>query len=152
MDIDQTLVILKPDAVQRGLVGQIISRFELRGLKIVAMKMLQLSRELAERHYAVHRGKDFYPPLVEYITSAPVVVMVIAGPSAIDVVRKMMGATDSRQADPGTIRGDWSLSKQANLVHGSDSPQTAATEIALFFRPDELLNYDRADQKWVWPS
>lgn len=152
MDIDQTLVILKPDAVQRGLVGQIISRFELRGLKIVAMKMLQLSRELAERHYAVHRGKDFYPPLVEYITSAPVVVMVIAGPSAIEVVRKMMGATDSRQADPGTIRGDWSLSKQANLVHGSDSPQTAATEIALFFRPDELLNYDRADQKWVWPS
>ncbi len=152
MDIDQTLVILKPDAVQRGLVGQIISRFELRGLKIVAMKMLQLSRELAEKHYAVHRGKDFYPPLVEYITSAPVVVMVIAGPSAIDVVRKMMGATDSRQADPGTIRGDWSLSKQANLVHGSDSPQTAATEIALFFRPDELLNYDRADQKWVWPS
>lgn len=152
MDIDQTLVILKPDAVQRGLVGQIISRFELRGLKIVAMKMLQLSRELAEKHYAVHRGKDFYPPLVEYITSAPVVVMVIAGPSAIEVVRKMMGATDSRQADPGTIRGDWGLSKQANLVHGSDSPQTAATEIALFFRPDELLNYDRADQKWVWPS
>lgn len=152
MDIDQTLVILKPDAVQRGLVGQIISRFELRGLKIIAMKMLQLSRELAEKHYAVHRGKDFYPPLVEYITSAPVVVMVIAGPSAIEVVRKMMGATDSRQADPGTIRGDWSLSKQANLVHGSDSPQTAATEIALFFRPDELLNYDRADQKWVWPS
>ena len=109
-------------------------------------------RELAERHYAVHRGKDFYPPLVEYITSAPVVVMVVAGPSAIEVVRKMMGATDSRQADPGTIRGDWGLSKQANLVHGSDSPQTAATEIALFFRPDELLNYDRADQKWVWPS
>lgn len=152
MDIDQTLVILKPDAVQRGLVGQIISRFELRGLKIVAMKMLQLSRELAEKHYAVHRGKDFYPPLVEYITSAPVVVMAVAGPSAIEVVRKMMGTTDSRQADPGTIRGDWSLSKQANLVHGSDSPQTAATEIALFFRPDELLNYDRADQKWVWPS
>jgi nucleoside-diphosphate kinase len=152
MDIDQTLVILKPDAVQRGLVGQIISRFELRGLKIVAMKMLQLSRELAEKHYAVHRGKDFYPPLVQYITSAPAVVMVIAGPSAIEVVRKMMGATDSRQADPGTIRGDWGLSKQANLVHGSDSPQTAATEIALFFRPDELLNYDRADQKWVWPS
>jgi len=152
MDIDQTLVILKPDAVQRGLVGQIISRFELRGLKIVAMKMLQLSPELAEKHYAVHCGKDFYPPLVEYITSAPVVVMVMAGPSAIEVVRKMMGATDSRQADPGTIRGDWSLSKQANLVHGSDSPQTAATEIALFFRPDELLNYDRADQKWVWPS
>ena len=152
MDIDQTLVILKPDAVQRGLVGQIINRFELRGLKIVAMKMLQLSRELAERHYAVHRGKDFYPPLVEYITSAPVVVMVIAGPSAIETVRKMMGATDSPQADPGTIRGDWGLSKQANLVHGSDSPQTAATEIALFFRPDELLNYDRADQKWVWPS
>ncbi len=147
--MEQTLIILKPDCVQRRLVGRIIARFEEKGLVIAGMKLMQISRELAERHYAVHKGKPFYPGLIEYITSGPVIVMVLAGPRAIDVVRKLMGKTFGYEAEPGTIRGDFGLSKTYNLVHGSDGPETAATEIALYFKPEELLLYSTAEDKWV---
>lgn len=148
--MQRSLVILKPDAVQRGLIGQIIGRFEAKGLKLNAMKMMHISRELAERHYAVHRGKDFYPPLIDYITSAPVVVMVVEGSGGVDVIRRMMGATFGYDAEMGTIRGDLALSRRFNLVHGSDSPEAADKEIALFFSPDELLEYRRDGDRWVY--
>jgi len=148
--MQRSLVILKPDAVQRGLVGQIVGRFEAKGLKLTAMKMMQISRELAERHYAVHRGKDFYPRLIDYITSAPVVVMVLEGAGAVDVVRRMMGTTFGYDAEPGTIRGDMGLSRRFNLVHGSDSPEAADKEIALFFSPGEVLDYRRDGDGWIY--
>jgi len=148
--MQRSLVILKPDAVQRGLVGQIVGRFEAKGLKLTAMKMMQISRELAERHYAVHRGKDFYPPLIDYITSSPVVVMVLEGAGAVDVVRRMMGTTFGYDAEPGTIRGDMGLSRRFNLVHGSDSPEAADKEIALFFSPGEVLDYRRDGDGWIY--
>jgi nucleoside-diphosphate kinase len=148
--MEQTLVIVKPDGVQRGLMGEIISRFERRGLKIVAMKMMQISRELAERHYAVHKGKPFYDGLVNYITSSPVVVMVIQGPKAIDLVRKTMGATAPANAEPGTIRADFGVEVGRNLVHGSDGPETARFEIGLFFRPEEILSWSRDTDRWVF--
>jgi nucleoside-diphosphate kinase len=148
--MEQTLVIVKPDGVQRGLMGEIISRFERRGLKIVAMKMMQISRELAERHYAVHKGKPFYDGLVNYITSSPVVVMVIQGPKAIDLVRKTMGATAPANAEPGTIRADFGVEIGRNLVHGSDGPETARFEIGLFFRPEEILSWSRDTDRWVF--
>jgi nucleoside-diphosphate kinase len=148
--MEQTLVIVKPDGVQRGLMGEIISRFERRGLKIVAMKMMQISRELAERHYAVHKGKPFYDGLVNYITSNPVVVMVIQGPKAIDLVRKTMGATAPANAEPGTIRADFGVEIGRNLVHGSDGPETARFEIGLFFRPEEILSWSRDTDRWVF--
>ena len=148
--MQKSLVILKPDAVQRGLVGQIVGRFEAKGLKLTAMKMMQISRELAERHYAVHRGKDFYPALIDYITSAPVVVMVLEGAGVVDVVRRMMGTTFGYDAETGTIRGDLALSRRFNLIHGSDSPEAADKEIALFFSPDELLDYQRDGDGWIY--
>jgi nucleoside-diphosphate kinase len=148
--MQRSLVILKPDAVQRGLVGQIVGRFEAKGLKLAAMKMMQISRELAERHYGVHRGKDFYPPLIDYITSAPVVVMVLEGAGAVDVVRRMMGTTFGYDAEPGTIRGDLGLSRRLNLVHGSDSPEAADKEIPLFFSPGEVLDYRRDGDGWIY--
>jgi nucleoside-diphosphate kinase len=147
--VERTLVILKPDAVQRGLLGRIIARFENKGLVPAGMKLMHVSRDLAERLYAVHKGKPFHPGLIDYITSGPVVVMVLAGPRAIEVARKLMGKTFGYEADPGTIRGDFGLSTTYNLVHGSDSPETAATEIAIFFRPDELLDYDRVIAPWT---
>lgn len=147
--MERTLVILKPDAVQRGLVGEIISRLERRGLKIIAMKMAQLSEEIARRHYAIHEGKPFFEGLIAYITSAPVVLMVLEGPRAIEVVRTTMGATDPAKAAPGTIRADLALTVDRNLVHGSDGPETAASEIALFFREDELLEYPRDTDRWL---
>jgi nucleoside-diphosphate kinase len=146
---ERTLVLLKPDAVQRGLIGPILARFERRGLRIVALKLLQVTPELAARHYAVHQGKPFYPPLVEFITSGPVVAMVIQGKEAIDVVRATMGATNPAQADPGTIRADFGLEIGRNLVHGSDGPQTAAFEIPLFFSDDEILEYERDTDRWI---
>lgn len=148
--MERTLVILKPDAVQRGLVGEIISRLERRGLKIIAMKMVQLSEEIARRHYAIHEGKPFFEGLITYITSAPVVLMVLEGPRAIEVVRATMGATDPAKAAPGTIRADLALTVDRNLVHGSDGPETAASEIALFFREDELLQYPLDTERWLW--
>jgi nucleoside-diphosphate kinase len=147
--MERTLIILKPDAVQRQLVGQLTARFEAKGLQIMAMKMMRISRELAERHYAVHKGQDFYPRLINYTTAAPVVVMVLQGPKAIEICRTMMGNTSSSQAEPGTIRGDFSHSGTYNLVHGSDSPETAASEIGLFFTADEILEYTRDISRWL---
>ncbi|MGY4707779.1 nucleoside-diphosphate kinase [Candidatus Bipolaricaulota sp. J31] len=147
--MERTLVLLKPDAVQRRLMGRIISRFEEKGLKIVAMKMMRVTRELAERHYAEHREKPFFSELVSFITSAPIVAMVVEGPKAIETVRRMMGKTNPLEADPGTIRGDYGVSITMNLVHGSDSPATAAREIPIFFAPEEILDYDIADQRWL---
>ncbi len=146
---ERTLVLLKPDAVNRRLVGEIINRFEKKGLKIVAMKMLWVSRELAEKHYEMHRGKPFYESLLDYITSSPIVAMVLEGEKAIEVVRKMMGKTNGVEAEPGTIRGDYSLSIQNNLVHGSDSRESAEREIALFFTDEEMYDYRLVDEVWI---
>ena len=147
--MEQTFVIVKPDAVQRGLIGQIIDRFERRGLKIVAMKLVQVSDELARQHYAVHEGKPFFEPLIDYITSAPVVVMVVEGPNAIQVTRNTMGATNPVNAAPGTIRADYGLEIGRNMVHGSDGPETAAAEIALWFDQSEILRYERDVDRWI---
>ncbi len=147
--MERTLIILKPDCVQRRLIGRIIQRFEDKGLVVAGMKLIQITRELAERHYAPHKGKPFYPGLIDYITSGPVVVMVVTGLGAIAISRKLMGKTFGFEAEPGTIRGDFGSSKTYNLVHGSDSPESAATEIALYFRPDEILGYAPADAAWV---
>jgi nucleoside-diphosphate kinase len=147
--VERTLVILKPDAVQRGLIGRVIARLEEKGLQIVALKMAGIDRPLAERHYAAHKGKDFYEPLLRFMTSGPVVFMVLEGKGAVAIVRKMMGATFGCNAEPGTIRGDFGLSNRFNLIHGSDSPEAAAHEIALFFRPEELLEWQPAAAPWV---
>jgi nucleoside-diphosphate kinase len=137
----RTFVMVKPDGVQRGLTGEIIRRFEAKGLRIVGLKQLTPSRALAEKHYAVHKEKPFFKPVVEFITSGPVVAMVLEGPEGtIEMVRLMMGKTSPAEAAPGTIRGDFANSTQQNLVHGSDAPKTAASEIALWFRPEELLS------------
>jgi len=148
--VERTLVIIKPDAVQRGLIGEIVGRFERRGLRIVAMKMMRITAELAERHYAVHKGKPFYPGLIRYITSAPVVVMVLEGNGAIEIVRRTMGATNPADAAPGTIRADLGLEVGRNLVHGSDAPETAAFEIPLFFTEEEILSYSRDTDRWIF--
>lgn len=137
--MERTFVMVKPDGVERRLIGEIIGRFERRGLRIVGLKMLVPSVELAEKHYAVHQGKGFYRELVDFITSGPVVALAIEGPNAIALVRQMMGALKPLEAAPGTIRGDYTADIQRNLVHGSDSPETAAAELALWFAPSELL-------------
>jgi len=147
--MERTLIIVKPDGVERALVGPIISRFEQRGLKIVALKMLQVSDELARKHYAVHEGKPFFEPLIEYITSSPVVVMVLEGPDAIQAARNSIGATKPVEATPGSIRGDFGMMVGRNLVHGSDSPENAATEVALWFNESELIEYERAVDSWI---
>jgi nucleoside-diphosphate kinase len=147
--VERTLVIIKPDGVQRGLIGTIINRLERRGLRPVGMKFMQISRELASRHYGVHEGKDFYEPLLDYITSAPVVVMVWEGPDAITVVRTTMGSTVPAKAAPGTIRGDLGLEVGRNLVHGSDGPDTAAFEVDLFFSQEELISWERSLDPWI---
>ena len=147
--MERTLVIIKPDAVQRGLIGEIVRRIERRGLRIAAMKMMQIPPELAERHYAVHKGKPFYEGLIHYITSAPVVVMVVEGKQAIDIVRRTMGATNPAEAIPGTIRADFGIDIGRNLVHGSDGPETAAYEIPLFFTESEILSYSRSIDPWI---
>lgn len=147
--MQQTLVIVKPDGVQRGLVGKILARFEERGLKIVAFKFIQVSRELAEQHYAVHKGKFFYDGLVNYIVSSPVAVMVLEGHEAIGVVRAMVGATRPWEAAAGTIRGDYAMMGLRNLIHASDAPETAKSEIALWFKPEELVSYTRDIDRWV---
>ncbi len=149
MSSERTLVIIKPDAVQRGLIGPIISRIERRGLRIVAMKMMHIDRALAERHYAEHKGKSFYASLIAFITAAPVVVMVVEGPQAITTLRTMMGKTNALEAAPGTIRGDFGLSTRYNLIHGSDSPASAAREIALYFTDEEILTYERSIDPWI---
>ncbi len=147
--MQRTLVIVKPDGVQRALTGKIIARFEERGLKVIALKLVQVDRALAEKHYAVHQGKFFYEGLVSYITSSPVVVMVLEGHEAIGAVRKMVGATRPWEADAGTIRGDYALMGLRNLVHASDAPETAASEIALWFTPEEIHPYPRELDRWI---
>jgi nucleoside-diphosphate kinase len=146
---ERTLVLIKPDGVQRLLVGRILARFEERGLKLVALKLMRVDHALAERHYAVHREKPFFKGLVEFITSAPLVAAVLEGPNAIAVVRAMNGATRPHEAAPGTIRGDLAVETAQNLVHASDSAETAAAELALWFAPGELLDYDREIDRWV---
>jgi len=137
--MEKTLVLVKPDGVQKGVIGDIINRFERRGLKIVGLKMMHLSRELAGKHYAEHEGKPFYNELVDFITSGPLVAMVVAGENAIKAVRAMMGATNPLEAAPGTIRGDYALNIGNNIVHGSDSPESAAREISIFFDSSEIF-------------
>lgn len=139
--MEKSLVLVKPDAVPRGLTGAIISRLEGKGLKLVALRMLHMDKALAQRHYAVHKDKPFFNGLVDYITSGPIVAMVLAGDNAVEVIRKTMGATDPAKAEKGTIRGDLGLDIERNSVHGSDSPQTAAQEIKLFFSDKEIFNY-----------
>ncbi len=142
-------MIIKPDGVQRALTGKILARFEERGLKVVALKFVQVDRALAEKHYAVHQGKFFYEGLVSYITSSPVVVMVLEGHEAIGAVRKMVGATRPWEAEAGTIRGDYALMGLRNLIHASDGPETAVNEIALWFTPEEIHPYPRELDRWI---
>jgi nucleoside-diphosphate kinase len=146
---ERTLVIIKPDAVQRGLIGEIIGRYERRGLKLVAMTLGVIARETAERHYAEHEGKPFYPGLIEFITSGPSVTMVVEGPSAIKIVRDTNGLTDPAAAAPGTIRADFGLVKGRNLVHASDSPESAAREVANFFGEGHLGTWERDTDRWI---
>jgi len=148
--MEHTLVLIKPDAVHRRLVGRILARFEHKGLCIVALKMLQIDEELARRHYAAHEGKPFYEPLIRFVTSGPTVAAVLEGKRAIEVVRRMMGATFGPDAEPGTLRGDFAVSNRFNLVHGSDSPESAATEIALFFDPSELIDWQPDDIEQIY--
>ena len=146
---ERTLVLVKPDGVQRLLAGKILARYEERGLRIVGLKLLQADRALAERHYAVHKGKPFFEGLVEFITSAPLVAAVLEGPNAIAMVRAMNGATKPLEAAPGTIRGDLAVEMGQNLVHASDSLESAATEVAIWFKPEELVAYERDIDRWV---
>ena len=145
-----TLIILKPDAVQRGLMGRIIARFEDKGLAVVGCKMMRISPELAARHYESHQGKGFYEGLVRFMTSSPVLVLAVRGVGAIGICRKMMGATFGSSAEPGTIRGDLGVSNSFNLIHGSNSPEAAERELGLFFGDGEILNWDRAVEGWVY--
>jgi nucleoside-diphosphate kinase len=147
--IERTLVLIKPDGVQRLLAGRILARYEERGLKLVALKLMRVDRELAERHYAVHREKPFFTGLVEFITSGPLVAAVLEGPNAIAIVRAMNGATRPHEAAPGSIRGDFAVETAQNLVHASDGTETAAGEIALWFDSAELFEYDREVDRWV---
>ena len=149
MSVERTLIIVKPDGVQRSLVAEILGRFERRGLKLAALKFMQIDRALAERHYAVHVGKFFYDELVEYITSGPVVVAVLEGPKVIEIVRSMIGKTRPNEAVGGTIRGDFAVEGLRNLIHASDAPETATEEIELYFRDGEVVTYSRAIDHWV---
>jgi nucleoside-diphosphate kinase len=148
--VERTLIIVKPDAVQRGLSGEIIRRFENRGLRIVGMKFIHMNRELASKHYAVHQGKPFYEGLINYITSAPVVVMVLEGTQAVSVARNTIGATKPVDAAAGTIRGDLGLEVGRNLVHGSDSVENAVEEVNLFFSAGELVDWARDTDRWIF--
>jgi nucleoside-diphosphate kinase len=150
--MERTLVLVKPDAVQRGLVGEIISRLEVTGLKLVALKMIQMDREIAGRHYGIHKGKPFFDGLVQFITSSPLVAAVFEGPKAVETARKMMGDTDPVKAAAGTIRGDLALDIGRNVVHGSDSVANAEQEINLFFTAEEVLSYERRIEPWVIES
>jgi nucleoside-diphosphate kinase len=148
--MERTLIILKPDAVQRGLVGDIIKRFEQKGIIIVGGKFMKIPLSLAEQHYAPHKGKPFYDGLVKFMTSSPVLVLALAGKNVIEISRKMMGATFGSKAEPGTIRGDFGVSNSFNLIHGSDSAESAARELGLFFKAEELIEWSPASQIWVY--
>ncbi len=145
-----SLIILKPDAIQRGLAGQILQRFERKGLRIVGAKLMMVPKELAEKHYAEHKGKPFYDGLLAFVTSSPVMVLAIQGLDAVTVCRTLIGATNGRKADPGTIRGDFGMSGGYNMIHGSDSPESAERELALWFTKEELTDVDRTIEKWVY--
>ncbi len=148
--MERTLVLVKPDGVQRGLMGEVIRRLERRGLRLVAAKFVMVSRDLAERHYAIHKGKPFYDGLIAYITSAPVLAMVWEGPGAVAAVRQTMGATRPTQAAPGSIRHDFGLEIGRNLTHASDSTETAALEVSLWFQPAELVSWSRDVDRWIF--
>ena len=148
--METTLIILKPDAVQRGLMGKIITRFEEKGLQVVGAKFMRIPVSLAERHYADHKGKGFYDGLVKFMTSSPVLVLAVRGLGAIAVCRKMMGATFGSKAEAGTIRGDFGVSNSFNLIHGSDSPEAAAKELGLFFQQGEVTEWSRPNDQWVY--
>jgi nucleoside-diphosphate kinase len=148
--METTLIILKPDAVQRGLMGRILTRFEEKGLQIVGAKMIKISQHMAERHYESHKGKPFYEGLVKFMTSSPVLVLAIRGVGAIGISRSMMGATFGSKADAGTIRGDFGVSNSFNLIHGSDSPEAAERELEIFFEEGEILDYERPGDQWVY--
>ena len=150
--MERTFVLLKPDAVQRGLAGEILARFERRGYRFVALKMLQADRELAERHYEVHKGKFFFEGLVQHLTSGPVVAMILEGENVIQAVRTMVGSTIPNQAAAGTIRGDLAVAGLRNLVHASDAPESAEHEMALYFEDVEVLEYQRDMDRWVFES
>lgn len=150
--MERTLILLKPDCVQRRLMGRVLTRFEDKGLNVVAMKLMRITPELSKRHYAEHVGKSFYPALEQFITGAPVVAMVLEGLEAIRVVREMLGATSGLKAAPGTIRGDFSSSRQMNLVHASDGPDAAQREIDLYFQPEEIVTYDPTLTPWLRAS
>ena len=147
--MERTLVLVKPDGVQRGLVGEIVARFERKGLKLVGLRLLDVDRDLAERHYAVHAGKHFYAGLIEFITAGPVAAVALEGPDAIATVRRMVGRTMPNEAEPGTIRGDLGISGLRNLIHASDAPETAVAELDLWFGSDALVEYERAIDAWI---
>jgi nucleoside-diphosphate kinase len=148
--MERTLVFLKPDAVRRGLIGEVLGRFERKGFCIVGLKMIQLTEQFVREHYAAHRGKDFYEPLVRYVTSGPTVAAVLEGKDAVSVVRRMLGETFGSQSPPGTIRGDLALSNRFNLVHGSDSREAARREVEAFFDPGELVSYPQEATRWIY--
>lgn len=147
--MERSLVLIKPDAIQRGLAGTILSRIERRGFRIVALKMIHMDKALAQRHYAIHKEKPFFNDLVQFITSSPIIASVFEGERAIEIIRQTMGATDPAKASSGTVRGDFGLDVQQNLVHGSDSAENASKEIELFFKPEEILSYSRDIDKWI---
>jgi nucleoside-diphosphate kinase len=147
--MERTLILFKPDAIHRHLVGRILTRFEEKGLRFAGLKLFQPTRALIERHYEVHRGRPFFASLVAFMSSGPLIAAVLEGPGAIAVVRKLVGVTHGQQAEAGTIRGDFGLDQQYNLVHASDGPETAAAEIALFFTPEELASYERVTERWI---
>ncbi len=152
LNIEQTFVMIKPDGVQRKLTGEIISKFEKKGLKISAMKMLVINREMAEQHYSEHKGKPFYKSLIDFITSGPVVAFILEGPGAISIVRKLVGATDPANAEPGSIRGDYVVFTTYNIIHASDSANSSEREISLFFKKEEIYNYYLEIEKYLFPS
>jgi nucleoside-diphosphate kinase len=144
--------MIKPDGVQRGIIGEIIVRFERKGLKPIAMKMIRIDKEVAEKHYAIHKGKHFYDALITFITSGPVIASVWEGENAISIVRKVVGATSPDNAEPGSIRGDYVMTTTFNIIHASDAPETADTEINLFFNPNEIQDYSRPQDQWLQPT
>ncbi len=150
MEVQRTFVMIKPDGVMRGLIGEIISRIERKGLKIVGMKMKWLSKEEAEKQYAVHKGKPFYDRLIKYVTSGPVVLMVVEGENVVEIIRRVIGPTNGAEAPPGTIRGDFSLNISRNVVHASDSEENAKYEISIYFKEEELLKYKKPEEDWIY--
>ena len=148
--VERTYLMVKPDGVQRGLCGEIVTRFEKKGLKLVAMKLMVIPKAIAEKHYGEHKGKKFYDSLISYITSGPVLAMVWEGENAVSVCRNMMGKTNPQESAPGTIRGDYGMQTGMNLIHGSDSPESAEREIGIFFGPEELVSYERSADRWTY--